>query len=259
MKHKARNNTLLSSLAILPRSWQNLLKIKISIQIFTQAFTQRYRRNIFPKIRKITVVLSFVFVFWLSVNVINIIAASSQPVGVFFVLGGSIRREIYVAQLAKKYPQIPVLISSGSKEPCIWLIFHREAVALDNIWLEKCASSTFGNFYHSIPVLQTWKVRKVRLITSPSHLPRARWMAQILFGARGIWVEIDAVRELGVPGNKENLLKTGLDVTRSLLWAIGGQFIQPKCSEIIKLADVNMQHWQQKGFKCENQGKVISN
>lgn len=212
--------------------------------------------NIFQKIRKITVVFSIILALWLSFNVINIALASKQPVGAFFVLGGSIRREIYVAQLAKKYPQTPVLISSGSKEPCIWLIFQRETAALENVWLEKCARSTFDNFYFSIPVLRNWKVRKLKLITSPTHLPRAAWMAQILFGAHGIWVDVDAVQEKGVPGNKENFFKTGLDISRSLLWALGSQVIQPPCSDITKLADVNMQHWQQQGFKCEYQGQV---
>jgi uncharacterized SAM-binding protein YcdF (DUF218 family) len=208
-------------------------------------------------LQKLVFGLCFVLASLLVVNTIALISASSKPVDAFFVLGGSIRREIYVAELAKQYPQVPILISRGSKDPCIWLIFQKEGASqMQNVWLEKCADSTFGNFYYSIPILRHWKVHKVKMITSPTHLPRAKWMAQILFGARGIWVETEAVREQGVPGNRESWLKTGLDVTRSLLWAGFSPILQPQCSSVIKLAEVNMDVWQRQGFKCERQGNV---
>jgi uncharacterized SAM-binding protein YcdF (DUF218 family) len=171
-----------------------------------------------------------------------------------FVLGGSIRREIYVAQLAKQYPQTPILISHGSPDPCILLIFQAELAELQNVWLEKCANSTFENFYYGIPILRRWGVHKVMLITSPSHLPRAKWMAQILLGAHGIWVEPEIVQELGIPGNRESWAKTGLDVTRSLFWAILSQIIQPQCSNVTRLTQVDMQAWENRGFHCEHQG-----
>ena len=200
--------------------------------------------------------LCLIFVIWLIFTTITLVFASSQPVDAFFVLGGSIRREIYVAQQAKQYPQTPILISHGSQDPCIWLIFQREAADLQNVWLEKCANSTFENFYYGIPILRRWGVHKVKLITSPTHLPRAKWMAQILLGAHGIWVEPDIVQESGIPGNHESWVKTVLDVTRSLLWAVLSQIIQPQCSNVTRLAEVDMQAWQHQGFKCEHQGGV---
>lgn len=202
--------------------------------------------------------LCFVLSIWLVFNTITIISASSKPTDAFFVLGGSISREIYVAELAQQYPQIPILISRGSQDPCIWLIFQRQAAPLQNVWLEKCAYSTFGNFYYSIPILRRWGVHKVKLITSQTHLPRAKWIAQILLGAHGIWVEPEIVQEQGIPGNRESWLKTGLDVTRSLLWAGLSQFIQPQCSEVIRLTEVDIQAWQYRGFKCERQGNLGS-
>ncbi len=207
-------------------------------------------------LQKIACGLCLIFGSWLIFTTITLVWASSAPVDAFFVLGGSIRREIYVTQITQKYPQIPVLISSGSPPPCIKVIFQREAAELQNVWLENCADSTFENFYYSIPILRQWGVHKVKLITSPTHLPRAKWMAQILLGAHGIWVEPDIVSEQGRPGNYESGLKTGLDVTRSLFWAVFSQIIQPKCSNVIRLAEVDMQAWQSRGFQCEHQGKV---
>ncbi|MEH2449513.1 MAG: YdcF family protein [Nostoc sp.] len=214
-------------------------------------------KKIFAKpwqlLQKLTGGLSVVLGAWLIFTTITLVFASSQPVDTFFVLGGSIHRETYIAQQAKQYPQTPILISHGSPDPCIWLIFQAELAGLQNVWLEKCANSTFENFYYGIPILRRWGVHKVMLITSPSHLPRAKWMAQILLGAHGIWVETDIVQELGVPGNRESWPKTGLDVTRSLFWAILSQIIQPQCSNVTKLTQVDMQAWKNRGFHCEHQ------
>jgi uncharacterized SAM-binding protein YcdF (DUF218 family) len=205
-------------------------------------------------LQKLTGGLYFILGTWLIFTTITLVFASSQPVDAFFVLGGSIRREIYVAQQAKQYPQTPILISHGSPDPCIWLLFQAELAELQNVWLEKCANSTFENFYYGIPILRRWGVHKVMLITSQSHLPRAKWMAQILLGAHGIWVETEIVQESGVPGNRESWPKTGLDVTRSLFWAIVSQIIQPQCSNVTRLTQVDMQAWENRGFHCEYQG-----
>lgn len=207
-------------------------------------------------LQKLAWVLCLVFSCWLVITTITLVSASSQPVDAFFVLGGSIRREIYIAQTAKQYPQTPILISHGSQDPCIKLIFQREFAQLHNVWLEKCANSTFDNFYYGVPILKRWGVNKVKLITSPTHLPRAKWMAQILLGAHGIWVEVEVVKEKGVPGNRESWVKTGLDVTRSLLWAVLSQIIQPQCTDVIRLSEVDMSVWQRRGFKCEHQGNL---
>ncbi|MCV3216924.1 YdcF family protein [Plectonema radiosum NIES-515] len=207
-------------------------------------------------LQKLALGLCLILGFWLIFNTITLLNALSKPVDGFFVLGGSITREIYVAQEAKKSPETPILISRGSQDPCIWQIFQREVAPFQNVWLEHCADSTFENFYYGIPILRRLGVHKVMLITSPTHLPRAKWLGQILLGAHGIWVEPGIVEEKGIPGNRESWLKTGADVTRSLFWAGLSQFIQPKCSNVTRLTQVNMQDWQQRGWKCERKGNL---
>lgn len=181
---------------------------------------------------------------------------STQPVDAFLVLGGSINREIYVAQLAKQFPKIPILISHGSDDPCILLVFQREQARLDRVWLEKCAESTFGNFFFSLPLLNHWQVHKVKLITSASHLPRANWLGQILLNSQGIAMELDIVSEPGIPGNRESLLKTTVDLTRSLLWALLAQILEPSCPRLTELTNVDLVSWKKKGFKCERQAQL---
>ena len=181
---------------------------------------------------------------------------AKQSIDGFLVLGGSIKREIYVAQLAKQSPNIPILISHGSDDPCIFLIFQREQAPLNNVWLEKCAESTFGNFFFSLPILNSWNIHKVKLITSATHLPRAEWLAKILLGSHGIAIELDIAQETGVPGNRESVWKTGLDLTRSFFWVLGSQLIKPSCSQVHQLLDIDMQMWQDKGFACERQAEL---
>jgi hypothetical protein len=210
---------------------------------------RKFRRSL----QKLIIGLCLICIGWLISLTITLVSASSQPVDAFLVLGGSIRREIHVADLAKQYPQTPILISQGSPEPCIWLIFHQKHIAASKVWLENCAHSTFENFYYSTPILQTWRVHKVKLITSSNHLFRAKLMAQIILGAHGIWVEPDLVTEEGIPGNQESWLKTWLDITRSCFWAVFSQILHPKCEHVEKLIDVDMSAWKKKEFHCQHQ------
>ncbi|NJK39129.1 MAG: YdcF family protein [Oscillatoriales cyanobacterium RM1_1_9] len=182
--------------------------------------------------------------------------SAQQPVDLFLVLGGSIKREIYVSELANKFPQTRILISTGSDDPCISQLFRRIQAPLDQVWLEKCADSTFGNFFFTQPLLSRWNVRHVKLITSTNHLPRALWLARIILGAHGIWVEPELVAETGVPGNQESPIKTMVDVTRALVWAGVSQRIQPRCQDVIQLPQVDLKAWCSEGFGCEHQGKI---
>ncbi|MEM8780953.1 MAG: YdcF family protein [Cyanobacteria bacterium P01_G01_bin.49] len=198
----------------------------------------------------------------LSSLVLNVLVrspiSSRKPVDGILVLGGSIRREIYAAKLARKSPELPIIISQGSKAPCIKLIFQQKKAPIDQVLLERCAQSTFDNFFFCVPLLNQKGIHKVKLITSEEHLPRAKWLSQIHLAARGIAVEVDAVKEIGVPGNEESPVKTFLDVARSLIWTIFSQVIQPPCFDVIPLTEVDLSSWYEKGFECEHQGNVLS-
>lgn len=194
---------------------------------------------------------------WLLTVGARLLLAARHPVDGYFVLGGSIRREIVVADLVRQRPEIPVLISQGSEAPCIRAIFQRASAPADRVWLETCAQSTFGNFFYGLPILRRWRVHKVKLLTSATHLPRAGWMAQILLGAHGIWVEVEVVPETGIPGNRESWLKTVLDVTRSLGWAVISQGWQPQCGAVMPLATVDGRVGRSPAVRCEHQGQLI--
>lgn len=207
--------------------------------------------------------------FWLLLGIIAIILSSllwnltvklpantTKPVDGVLVLGGSIRREISVAKVAKQNPTLKILISRGSDDPCIFYLFERANAPMNNVWLEKCALSTFDNFFFSVPILQQWDVHHVLVITSPSHLPRAKWLARIHLNAQGIAVKVKTVKEVGRPGNNESLWKTRLDVTRSVMWALAAQIIRPPCFDVIPLSQIDWQLWEANGFHCEHQSRI---
>lgn len=206
--------------------------------------------------RKISMGLGILLSLWLIYNTITLIMASSKPIDAVFVLGGSIQREIYVSRRVNLFANIPILISQGSKDPCIRLVFERENAPMENVWLEKCAKSTFGNFVHGLPILQSWRAKKVKLITSGSHVFRSAMMGKIIFGAHGIWVETEIVTETGRPGNRESRIKTVADIGRSLIWAGISQVFQPQCGNVINLAQVDMNKWIKGSFQCEKQGNL---
>ncbi|WP_233258513.1 YdcF family protein [[Phormidium] sp. ETS-05] len=226
-------------------------------------FNQKKRRRL-SKWQRLTLsgtiglVMFFLLFGWLFlVDLEEIQSYANRPVDAILVLGGSIRREIYVAQLAKQSPEIPIIISGGSPDPCIFLIFQREGTPMEQVWLEKCAKSTVENFYFSLPILQKSGVKKLKVITSPTHLPRAQWIGQILAASHQIWMDVETVPEQGIPGNREFWLKTASGITHSLILGAIGQFYSPPpCTNLIKLADVNIPDWRQRGFKCERQGNI---
>lgn len=206
--------------------------------------------------RWVAIALSVLFLTWLLHTGFALWTARSRPVDAFLVLGGSIRREIYAAELAKDYPNTQFLISQGSEDPCIRIIFERINAPLHRVWLEKCADSTFGNFVYSLPILKQWSAHHVRIITSQTHLPRAGWLAQLMLGSHGIWIDLELAAEEGVPANTESWLKTSLDLLRAVAWSGISQVYQPNCTQVFALEMVDLGVWRQKGFKCEHQAGI---
>jgi uncharacterized SAM-binding protein YcdF (DUF218 family) len=219
----------------------------------------RERYSAFQKIRKVLKTLRLICFLVVAILIMSLLFEFtielplnvSKSVDAVFVLGGSIQREILAAQLSKKNPSLKILISQGSAAPCIVKIFEEEGGNLNKVWLENCAESTFENFFFSLPILKKWNVRKIKLITSASHLPRAKWLGRIMLGARGIAIDFEIVTERGVPGNHEFWFKTILDLVRAIIWAIVNQIIEPHCDKIINLTEVDLETWHEQNFSCE--------
>ncbi len=194
--------------------------------------------------------------FWSAHQGLALVQAARQPIDGVLVLGGSIRREIYAAQLAQQFPERPILISAGSAEPCIWLIFRRSHAPMEQVWIEPCAQSTLGNYRFSTATLNAWGVRHLQLVTSGSHTARAVGLGRIILGGQGIWVSPVQVAETGRPGNRESWIKTGLDWLRGFGWMVVSQVYQPRCLGLHRLSEMDLKTWQTQAFECEAQGQV---
>lgn len=182
--------------------------------------------------------------------------AARQPVDAVLVLGGSIRREMYAAQLATANPDLPIVISGGSDEPCIWLIFRRNQAPMENLWIEPCARSTLDNYRFGTPVLKQLKAHHVKLVTSGSHQTRAVGLGRTILAGHGMWLSLDAVPEVGRPGNQESKLKTVLDLIRGVGWTVVSQVYEPPCSSLHRLSDIDLAGWDSQSYECEHQGHV---
>lgn len=182
--------------------------------------------------------------------------AARQPVDAILVLGGSIRREIYAAQLARADPTVPILISGGSDEPCIWLIFQRDTAPMENVWIDPCARSTLDNYRFSTPILKKWNIHHVKLITSGNHRTRALALGRTILSGHGIWLSLELVPEAGRPGNQESKLKTTLELVRGLGWMVVSQMYQPHCQGLHRLSEIDLAAWNTQPYACEAQGRV---
>ena len=76
----------------------DLLSMNLLIHFRTQ-----FRKS-WQLLQKLFWVLRLFLISWLAFTTITLIFSSSHPVDAFFVLGGSIQQEIYLAQLATQYP-----------------------------------------------------------------------------------------------------------------------------------------------------------
>lgn len=147
--------------------------------------------------------------------------AYQQPPSAIVVLGGGIRREMLAARLAQHYPNLPIIISSGSPLPCVYRVFVEEqGVAWQRVKVDFRATDTLTNFTSLLPYLQSNQPRKVFMISSKGNFQRASILAWFIWGSRGIATEpvlVDGV------GNHESLLKTVADGMRAVVWVFLGE------------------------------------
>jgi uncharacterized SAM-binding protein YcdF (DUF218 family) len=183
-------------------------------------------------------------------------ASSIAEPQAYLVLGGAPQREVFVTTLKKQYPDRYVLISGGSADPCLYLMFQKHDCPMDKVWTEHCSKDTFGNFFYSLPILESWGIRKVAVVTDYPQLKRAMPLAHILFASHGMSVELkqSPIRM----GDERGTLETiGLAVM-GCGWGIASQFFQPHCSELVKLSDVDMNYWNNAGYECQQQTGIKS-
>lgn len=89
-------------------------------------------------------------------------------------------RSVYAAELSKRWPDTPVVISGGSPDPArppsaaaMRDELVRRGVRADRIWLEARSRTTHENAAFTADLLRARRVTHVVLVTSASHMRRA--------------------------------------------------------------------------------------
>jgi uncharacterized SAM-binding protein YcdF (DUF218 family) len=142
-----------------------------------------------------------------------------QPEAIF-VLGGHADRERFAAKLAKQHPNLPIWVSSGSPEGYVTKIFAKTGVKSDRLHLNYQAKDTVTNFTTLVNELKSQGIDSVYLVTSDTHMTRARIIGEIIFGTHGIILKPVSVHSHTSPEPLEKLLR---DTGRSLLWLVTGK------------------------------------
>lgn len=147
------------------------------------------------------------------------IRSNSLPPKAFLVLGGHEERERFAATLARKHPNLPIWVSSGSPQDYVEQIFAHRGIPGDRLHLDYRASDTVTNFTTLVDELKARGIDSVYLITSENHMLRARIIGEIVFGSRGIAIEPVAVPSNNPPEPIEKCLR---DSARAILWLTTG-------------------------------------
>ncbi|HEY9763509.1 MAG TPA: YdcF family protein [Trichocoleus sp.] len=165
---------------------------------------------------------------WLILTLVLFLWVGQQQVKAYFqepqailVLGGSVDREEYAAQVAQRNPNLQVWVSSGSNPEYAEWVFQQAQIPPDQVRLDYQAVDTVTNFTTVVDDLKAQGVTCVYLVTSDYHMRRASIIGQIVLGSRGI-----AFKPLPVPSEHpepEALLRSMRDGARAVLWVVTGQ------------------------------------
>nr|WP_263858096.1 YdcF family protein [Waterburya agarophytonicola] len=139
---------------------------------------------------------------------------SPQPQAIL-TLGGGHQREVLTAEFATLHPQLPIWVSTGSEEMRAREIFHSMGVDNLRVYIDRRATDTVTNFTTLVGDFQKQNIQHIYLITDDFHLPRAKVIAFIVLGSRGItYTPIS----LATDRPPEPKLKIVRDALRSVIW-----------------------------------------
>lgn len=141
------------------------------------------------------------------------------PPQAILVLGGAPIREKFAAQFAKKHPNLPIWVSSGSPEEYSNHVFDKAGIPRSRIHLDYRAVDTVTNFTTLVDDLQAKNIRSLYLVTSDYHMTRASMIGNIVLGSRGIKIYPIVIPSQSEPEAIEKSVRDGL---RSVVWMFTG-------------------------------------
>jgi uncharacterized SAM-binding protein YcdF (DUF218 family) len=141
-----------------------------------------------------------------------------QPQAIL-TLGAWIDREEFAAKLAQWYPSLNIWVSSGSPPDTVRKIFQIAGIPSNRLHLDYRAVDTVTNFTTLVPDFKRRQLQHLYLITSDSHMPRAKAIATLILGSQGIVFTPVSVLSNQPPESWQRILR---DSGRALLWIFTG-------------------------------------
>ena len=141
------------------------------------------------------------------------------------ILDGTDRRVQFGATFASLHPELPVWISGYcAKRAGVYTAFETTGVAVRRIYYDLRATDTVTHFTTLVSDYVERDIHHVYMVTSDFHMARAKAIATLVFGSRGV-----AIAPVSEPTNlqpretEESWLKVGRDTLRSLSWLVVGR------------------------------------
>jgi DUF218 domain len=124
---------------------------------------------------------------WFTWRFLQLQAAMAEPPSAIAVIGGGVPREIAAAQLAQKYPDLPVIVLGGSSTACLKQIFTQERkVSWQRVIADYRSTSTLTNLTTLLPYLKLDRPSKVITVTDTGGWTRAKTLGSVILGSHGV-------------------------------------------------------------------------
>ncbi len=151
---------------------------------------------------------------------VKVVKGYFQEPQAILVLGGSIAREAFAADLARQFSHLEVWVSGGSNPEYAQWLFTEAGISLERLHLDYEAVDTVTNFTTLVDEFKAREITSVYLVTSDDHMRRAQVIGEIVLGSRGI-----DYKPLAVPSGREPepLEKAVRDGVRAILWVVTGK------------------------------------
>lgn len=179
--------------------------------VYTQPWW-RFRRRYYLKCALITLLI--VLLSYIPLRLTLTRWQFPQPQAIL-TLGGRSAREAFTAEFAQMHPSLKVWISSGMNPSQAEPLFAAAGVDRSRVAFDFRATDTVTNFTTLVDEFAQLQIHHVYLITSDFHMARARAIAAIVFGSRGI-VTTPISGPSQVPD--ESNARVMRDVVRSVFW-----------------------------------------
>ncbi|MBD2102618.1 YdcF family protein [Leptolyngbya sp. FACHB-261] len=135
------------------------------------------------------------------------------------VLGGGTGREEFAAQFGLNHPSLDIWVSGG-RYPEGPKIFRQAGIDKKRVHFDWYAVDTISNFTLSVDDFERRRIQHLYLITSEEHMPRAKVIATLILGSRGITFTPVTIPSNQAPGP---WLSIGRDSVRALFWIATGR------------------------------------